>query len=218
MKKGPIDLFGRPTYTSYGGQLEWHASDGPKAITEIFKKACAASAVLLNTLRLTTVSVRQRAIFYGTYCLSKFTYIASYAVVTQNDINRMQVLVARAVLQRHWLQAQHLPGALRTLKIAPMQDPEIALACAAIGLLERRAREDDELCAFLQNQEVQYEGDRQLDTALVYLKRYLPTLAPRDMRTVQQIFATASFAQNNSTHRSHSAAVRQALSSTLRLP
>ena len=151
-----------------------------------------------------TTHVRQRAIFYGTYCLSKFTYVASYAVVTQKDISHMQVLVARAVLRRHWIQAQHLPGVLRALKIAPMQDPGIALASAAIGLLERRAKEDDELCAFLQNQDVHCEGDRQLDTALVYLKRYLPTLAPSDARTIQQILTTTAFA-----HKKHQGPLTQ---------
>ena len=38
----------------------------------------------------------------------------------------MQVLVARAVLRRPWIKACHLAGTLRALKIAPMQDPEIA--------------------------------------------------------------------------------------------
>ena len=88
---GPPDFFGRTTYAEYGGRLEWLAADGPKLITELFSKACTASVSLLNTLRLTTVSIRQRAIFYGTYCLSKFTYVASYALVTQKDIAKMQV-------------------------------------------------------------------------------------------------------------------------------
>ena len=139
-QQGPPDFFGRATYTEYGGKLEWLAADGTKLITELFSKACTASTQLLNTLRLTTVSIRQRAIFYGTYCLSKFTYVASYALVTTKDIAKMQVLVARAVLRRPWIKACHLAGTLRALKIAPMQDPEIALACAAIGLLERRGK------------------------------------------------------------------------------
>ena len=101
--------------------------------------------------------------------------LGSYAVVTAKDISQMQVQVARAVLRRPWIKASHLAGTLRALKIAPMQDPEIALACAAIGLLERRGKEDDELCAFLQQKDTNFEGDRQLDTAIVYLKRYLPT-------------------------------------------
>ena len=41
-----------------------------------------------------------------------------------------------------------------------MQDPEIAIACAALGLLERRGKEDKELCAFLQQQDTNFEGDR----------------------------------------------------------
>ena len=65
----------------------------------------------------------------------------------------MQVLVAKAVLRRPWIKASHLAGTPRALKIAPMQDPEIALACAAIGLLERRGKEDEELCAFLQQKD-----------------------------------------------------------------
>ena len=128
-------------------------SNGPKLITELFSKACTSSVALLNTLRLTTVSIRQRAIFYGTYCLSKFTYVASYALVTHKDIARMQVLVARAILRTPWIKACHLAGTLRALRIAPMQDSEIAIACAALGLLERRGKEDEELCAFLQQQD-----------------------------------------------------------------
>ena len=62
-----------------------------------------------------------------------------------------------------------------------MQDPEIAIACAALGLLERRRKEDEELCAFLQ-EDTNFEGDRQYDTALIYLKRYLPTLPQADIR------------------------------------
>ena len=149
------------TNTEYGGRLEWLTANGPKLITELFSKACTASVSLLNTLRLTTVSIRQRAIFYGTYCLSKFTYVASYALVTQKDIAKMQVLVARAILRRPWIKARHLAGTLRALRIAPMQDPEIAIACAALGLLERRGKEDEELCAFLQQQDTNFEGDRQ---------------------------------------------------------
>ena len=106
----------------------------------------------------------------------------------------MQVKVAKAVLRRHWIQARHLPGTLRALKIAPMQDPEIAFVCAALGLLERRAAEEDDLCAFLQQRNVDYEGDRQLDTALTYLERYLPTLEPNDIRTIQQILSTSAYA------------------------
>ena len=192
---GPPDFFGHTTYTEYGGRLEWLTANGPKLITELFSKACTASVALLNTLRLTTVSIRQRAIFYGTYCLSKFTYVASYALVTPKDIARMQVLVARAILRRPWIKASHLAGTLRALRIAPMQDPEIAIACAALGLLERRGKEDEELCAFLQQQDTSFEGDRQYDTALIYLKRYLPTLPQADISTIQQIIKTAAFAQ-----------------------
>ena len=192
---GPPDFFKYTTYTEYGGRLEWLTANGPKLITELFSKACTASVALLNTLRLTTVSIRQRAIFYGTYCLSKFTYVASYALVTQKDIAQMQVLVARAILQRPWIKARHLAGTLRALRIAPMQDPEIAIACAALGLLERRGKEDEELCAFLQQQDTNFEGDRQYDTALIYLKRYLPTLPQADISTIQHIIKTAAFAQ-----------------------
>ena len=184
---GPPNFFGHTTYTEYGGRLEWLTANGPKA--------CTASVALLNTLRLTTVSIRQRAIFYGTYCLSKFTYVASYALVTPKDIARMQVLVARAILRRPWIKASHHAGTLRALRIAPMQDPEIAIACAALGLLERRGKEDEELCAFLQQQDTSFEGDRQYDTALIYLKRYLPTLPQADVSTIQQIIKTAAFAQ-----------------------
>ena len=193
-QQGPPDFFGRTTYTEYGGKLQWVAAEGPKLITELFSKACTASAQLLNTLRLTTVSIRQRAIFYGTYCLSKFTYVASYALVTTKDIAHMQVLVAKAVLRRPWIKASHLAGTLRALKIAPMQDPEIALACAAIGLLERRGKEDEELCAFLQQKDTGFEGDRQYDTALVYLGRYLPTLPQTDVLAIQQILRATAFA------------------------
>ena len=194
-KPGPPDYFGRTTYTEHGGELEWIATGGPKLLAELFSKACTASTALLNTLRLTTVSIRQRAIFYGTYCLSKFTYAGSYAVVTAKDISQMQVQVARAVLRRPWIKASHLAGTLRALKIAPMQDPEIALACAAIGLLERRGKEDDELCAFLQQKDTNFEGDRQFDTAIVYLKRYLPTLQSTDIQTIQHIIRSTSFSQ-----------------------
>ena len=192
---GPPDFFGHTTYTEYGGRLEWLTANEPKLLTELFSKACTASVSLLNTLRLTTVSIRQRAIFYGTYCLSKFTYVASYALVTQKDIAKMQVLVARAILRRPWIKARHLAGTLRALRIAPMQDPEIAIACAALGLLERRGKEDEELCAFLQQQDTNFEGDRQYDTALIYLKRYLPTLPQADISTIQHIIKTAAFAQ-----------------------
>ena len=69
------------------------------------------------------------------------------------------------------------------------------MACAALGLLERRGREDEELCAFLQQQDTHVEGDRQFDTALVYLKRYLPSLPQTDVHTIQQILSTTAFAQ-----------------------
>ena len=107
----------------------------------------------------------------------------------------MQVLVARAVLRRPWIKACHL----RALKIAPMQDPEIALACAAIGLLERRGKEDEELCAFLQQKDSTFEGDRQYDTAIVYLKRYLPTLPQADLQSIQQILRSTAFAHRQNT-------------------
>ena len=68
-----------------------------------------------------------------------------------------------------------------------MQDPEIVIACAALGLLERRRKEDEELCAFLQQQDTSFEGDRQFDTALIYLKRYLPTQLQVNVSTIQQI-------------------------------
>ena len=110
---GPPDLFGRDTFPDHGGILQWVTANTPKPLAEIFKKATTSAAALLNTLRLTTVSIRQRAIFYGTYCLSKFTYVASYARVTQKEINLMQIKVAKAVLRRHWIQARHLPGTLR---------------------------------------------------------------------------------------------------------
>ena len=190
-RPGPPDLFGRVTYSAYGGHITWSTETAPKPFDEVFKKACTAAIVVLNTLRLTTVSIRQRAIFYGAYCLSKFT--------TQKEINLMQVKVAKAVLRRHWIQAKHLPGTLRALKIAPMQDPEIAFACSALGLLGGRAREDDELCAYLQRQNIDYQQDRQLDTALEYLERYLPTLEPNDIRTIQQILATATFERKQPT-------------------
>ena len=106
----------------------------------------------------------------------------------------MQVLVAKAVLRRPWIKASHLAGTLRALKFAPMQDPEIALACAAIGLLERRGKEDEELCAFLQQKGSVFEGDRQYDTALVYLRRYLPTLPQTDVLSIQQILRATAFA------------------------
>lgn len=105
---GPPDFFGRITFVDRGGKLSWTTANAPKPLTEVFKKATASAAVLLNTLRLTTtVSIRQRAIFYGTYCLSKFTCVASYACVTQKEIYLMQVKVAKAVLRRHWIQARH---------------------------------------------------------------------------------------------------------------
>ena len=216
---GLPDLFGRITFLDHGGTLSWVAANAPKPLAEIFKKATASATVLLHTLRLTTVSIRQRAIFYGTYCLSKFTYVASYACVTQKEINLMQVKVAKAVLRRHWIQARHLPGTLRALKIAPMQDPEIAFACAALGLLERRAAEEEDLCAFLQQRNIDYEGDRQLDTALTYLERYLPTLEPNDIRTIQQILATSAYAnKKNTADPSVTQAAGKALSSTSKLP
>ena len=131
----------------------------------------------------------------------------------------MQVKVAKAVLRRHWIQARHLPGTLRALKIAPMQDLEIAFACAALGLLERRAAEEEDLCAFLQQRNIDYEGDRQLDTALTYLERYLPTLEPNDIRTIQQILSTSAYANKKhsgplshpsaSTHQPSPATVRR---------
>ena len=67
----------------------------------VFKKANEAACLLLNTLKITTVSVRARAIFHGTYCLSKFTYIATYNIVSPKEIYNLQVRVARAVLHRH---------------------------------------------------------------------------------------------------------------------
>ena len=145
----------------------------------MFRKASDAAVQLLLTVKLTTVSIRARAIFYSTYCLSKFTYVASYAIVTPQDIHVMQVQVAKAVLRRHWIQAQHLPGVLGVLKIAPMQDIEIAFARAAVGLLERRAREDLALRAFIRDPTLEYQGDPQFDTAVEYLVRYLPTLTPQ---------------------------------------
>ena len=57
-KPGPPDYFGRTTYTEHGGELEWITTGGPKLLAELFSKACTASTVLLNTLRLTTVSIR----------------------------------------------------------------------------------------------------------------------------------------------------------------
>ena len=131
--------------------------------------------------KITTVSVRARAIFYGTYCLSKFTYVATYNVVSPQDIHDLQIRVARAVLHRHWLQARHLPGVLRCLRIAPMQDLEIAFACAAVGLLERRAATDPLLRQYLC-----YCCDRQLETAITYLERYLPSLPHRNVTAIQQ--------------------------------
>ena len=154
-----------------------------KLITELFSKACTASASLLNILQLTTVSIRQRAIFYGTYCLSKLTYVASYALVTQKDLAHMQVLVARAILRRPWIKTCHLAGTLRALKIAPMQDPEIVLACAEIGLLERR-RKEDELCVFLQQQDSTFESDRQYNTTLAN---------DANVHTIQQILSNTAF-------------------------
>ena len=42
-------------------------------------------------------------------------------------------------------------------------------------------------------------GNRQLDTALEYLERYLPTLEPNDIRTIQQILAAATFERKQPT-------------------
>ena len=60
-----------------------------------------------------------------------------------------------------------------------MQDLEIAFAGAVIGLLERRARTDQALCAFLRQPHQQYPVDPQLETAADYLNRYLPSLSPQ---------------------------------------
>ena len=190
--QGPPDLFQRTTYSEWGGRLTLDTSPVRGGFTKVFRKACDAAAQLLLTVKLTTVSIRARAIFYGTYCLSKFTYVASYAIATPQDIYMMQARV-EAVLRRHWIQAQHLPGVLRALKIAPMQDIEIAFARAAVGLLERRAREDSALRSFVRDPTLGYQGDRQLGTAAEYLTRYLPTLDPTDTRTIQGIVTNAAF-------------------------
>ena len=63
--------------------------------------------------------------------------------------------------------------------------------------LERRAAEEDDLCAFLQQRNIDYEGDRQLDTALTCLERYLPTLEPNDIRTIQLILSTSVYKQHS---------------------
>ena len=88
---------------------------------------------------------------------------------------------------------------LKSSKDSTNARPRIALACAAIGLLERRCKKDDELCAFLQQRDSTYEGDRQFDTALVYLKRYLPTLLQAEIHAIQQILSSTAFAQRRST-------------------
>lgn len=74
-----------------------------------------------------------------------------------------------------------------------MQDIEIAFARAAVGLLERRAREDSALRSFVRDPTLGYQGDRQLGTAAEYLTRYLPTLDPTDTRRIQGIVTNAAF-------------------------
>ena len=182
---GPRTFFGLPTWKEYGGRITWTHTLGKGKFGVVFKKANDAAHLLLNTLKITTVSVRARAIFYGTYCLSKFTYVATYNVVSPQDIHNLQVRVARAVLHRPWLQACHLPGVLRCLRIAPMQDLEIACASAAVGLLERRAATDQSLKQYLCAAQPEYRCDRQLETAITYLERYLPSLPHRNVVAIQ---------------------------------
>ena len=184
-EEGPRTFFGSPTWKDYGGRITWARTLGKGKFGVVFKKANDAAHLLLNTLKISTVSVRARAIFYSTYCLSKFTYVATYNVVSPQDIHNLQVRVARAVLHRHWLQARHLPGVLRCLRIAPMQDIEIAFACAAVGLLERRAATDLQLRQYLCSPQPEYRCDRQLETAITYLERYLPSLPHRNVTAIQ---------------------------------
>ena len=66
-----------------------------------------------------------------------------------------------------------------------MQDLEIAFASAAVGLLERRAATDQSLKQCLCAPQPEYRCDRQLETAITYLERYLPTLPHRNVVAIQ---------------------------------
>ena len=86
---GTPDLFGRTTYSEYGGHITWTTEVRPKPFD---------ATVLLNTLRLTTVSIRQRAIFYGTYCLSKFTLIPLTLHLSHSHLSSLTASHTRQML------------------------------------------------------------------------------------------------------------------------
>ena len=117
----PPPLFNR-------GDLEQHQLN--KAFSSMERRIRAASPLHL--------SFRDRTLYLSFYVLSLPHYHHSTLLPTPSLLNRYTSLIRKFLCNRHWIQAQHLPGIVSYLKLGILHCPKIFLYSSLLGFAIRR--------------------------------------------------------------------------------
>ena len=85
-----------------------------------------------------------RSAALNSFILSVMPYTISYFGLTTADLNHLKQLAVKFILQRHWLDAETMPYALKWIGVATVLDPGLAatVACTGLYLREGNAFED----------------------------------------------------------------------------
>ena len=100
-----------------------------KSISTMERRAKAVSALSL--------SFRERTIFLSFYVLSIPLYLHSTLLPTTAILQQYTRIIRKVLCPRPWVQAEHLPGIVRYLKLGTLHCPKISLFASLLGYCVR---------------------------------------------------------------------------------
>ena len=100
-----------------------------KSISTMERRAKAVSALSL--------SFRERTIFLSFYVLSIPLYLHSTLLPTTAVLQHYTRIIRKVLCPRPWVQAEHLPGIVRYLKLGTLHCPKISLFASLLGYCVR---------------------------------------------------------------------------------
>ena len=100
-----------------------------KSISTMEHRAKAVSALSL--------SFRERTIFLSFYVLSIPLYLHSTLLPTSSLLQHYTRIIRKVLCPRPWVQAEHLPGIVRYLKLGILHCPQISLLASLLGYCVR---------------------------------------------------------------------------------
>ena len=121
---------------SYG---KFHVTDIEQAQ---MRKSLSTMEHRAKTVSSLSLSFRERTIFLSFYVLSIPLYLHSTLLPTSSLLRHYTRLIRKVLCPRPWVQAEHLPGIVRYLKLGLLHCPYISLLSALLGYCLRCYGED----------------------------------------------------------------------------